>query len=504
MNLTGRSLGKYQLVERLGQGGMAQVYKAYQPTIERFVAVKVLYSHLAEDEEFLQRFKREAKGLGQLRHPHIVNVIDFDYDDGWYYMVMDYIKGITLRAYLDQKKVLPAAEALRIAAQMADALDYAHRQGSIHRDVKPENVMFADEASSYAVITDFGIARLLDNVTLTASGVIAGTPAYISPEAAQGEKVDGRTDVYSLGVVLYEMVTGRTPYQGDTPLSLILKKVTEPLPPPLELNPDLPLAIDEVLQKSLAKLPAERYQSAADMLRAIERVQATLGGARAAGTPEAPEADTFVLARGPARVPASDQVGAPLPAAPAGDLSAARMPRRWILAGVAAVLVVALLAAGGLALTRGDRGEVSTATIPVPVETPVDQSPAEAPPAQTVVVPSSVGSLRFADGDGTQIRRFTMALDGVPAPPPNFHYELWLRISGQPASQRVGELPLEGGRIRFDGELDETMVAGVSGLLISIEPDFDDDPSISTDIAFEGERDAAARQSEIRIFAARR
>lgn len=541
MDLSGRYLGKYELIERVGQGGMAQVYKAYQPTIERDVAVKVLYSHLAENQELLARFKREAKGLGQLRHPHIVSVIDFDSDDGWYYMVMDYIEGDTLQDYLEHKGVLPVAEALHLTAQIAGALGYAHQKGSIHRDIKPGNVMFLDEAHTHAVITDFGIARLLDNATLTMSGSIAGTPAYMSPEAAQAQKVDARSDIYSVGVVLYEMVTGRTPYVGDTPLSVILKQVTDPLPSPLALNPDLPAPVDRILQKALAKNPDERYQTAVAMRQAIDEALAEIGetavavsassslsGTAVLSTPAAPKVEatpevaaapaTQVLSAGQAAeavaqapaqksAPAISAVSAPAPAAtPAAQKR--RLPVALIVAGIA---LVTLLGIGGWALTRDDETPEATASptaavaagettaIATPFEGPTSQAPAVV--ATPAAAPTQVGALRFGGPDSSGSRQFALSLEGVTPPPAGAHYELWLQVEDQ-APQRVDELAVVDGRVFLTGAVAEEVVAGLSGVLISIEPDFDDNPAISGEIAYEGTVEAAAGVGEIGVFTA--
>ena len=273
--MIGRKLGKYELVERLGRGGMAEVYKAYQPGVERHVAIKVMHGHLSDNPELVQRFQREARSIGQLQHAHIGRVIDFDVEADVSYMVMEYIQGGTLDSYLKQKKVLPVDEAVRITLQLADALAYAHQRGMIHRDIKPGNILFSDESHSHALLTDFGIARLLDEQKqMTMTGALIGTPNYMSPEAARGEPCDARADIYSLGVVLYEMVTGRTPYAADTPYSFLMKQANEPLPPPRTLNPKLPVALEAIILKALAKEPAARYQSATDFATALRMAQA--------------------------------------------------------------------------------------------------------------------------------------------------------------------------------------------------------------------------------------
>ncbi|MEZ4725987.1 MAG: protein kinase [Caldilineaceae bacterium] len=275
-DLIGRKLGKYELVERLGRGGMAEVYKAFQPGVERHVAIKVMHGHLSDSPEFVQRFQREARSIGQLQHPHIGRVIDFDVEADVYYMVMDYIQGGTLDEYLTSKGTLPIDEAVRITLQLADALAYAHQRGMVHRDIKPGNIMFMDDAHTHALLTDFGIARLLDeqnNMTMT--GALVGTPNYMSPEAARGEPCDARADIYSLGVVFYELVTGRTPYAADTPYSFLMKQANEPLPPPRTLNPNVPTALEAVLLKALAKEPKARYQNATELATALRSAQAS-------------------------------------------------------------------------------------------------------------------------------------------------------------------------------------------------------------------------------------
>ncbi len=272
MELTGRKLGKYEVLERLGQGGMAAVYKAFQPGVERHVALKVMHSHLADSDDFVARFRREAQSIGRLQHPHIARVIDFDVEADIYYMVMDFIEGGTLQEYLKGKSPLAMEEAVEITMQLADALAYAHERNMVHRDIKPGNVMFMDMAHTHALLTDFGIARLLDDqfAHLTMTGASVGTPTYMSPEAALGEvPPDGRADIYSLGVMLFEMVTGRAPYIAETPFALMMKQANEPIPSPLTFNPNIPKALEPILQKAMAKATDDRYQSAPEFKEAL-------------------------------------------------------------------------------------------------------------------------------------------------------------------------------------------------------------------------------------------
>jgi serine/threonine-protein kinase len=270
-DMTGKTLGKYRLVERLGRGGMAEVYRAFQPSLEREVAIKVMHGYLAEDESFIGRFKREAKAVAALHHSHIVQVYDFDVEDDMYYMVMEHIEGETLKERLRrlyaQGRQMPLEEVARIFRSLCDALDYAHGQGRIHRDLKPGNVMFDGDR---LVLTDFGLATIVGGTRYTLEGSVIGTPAYMSPEQAQGKAGDVRSDIYALGVMLYESVTGQVPFDADTPLAIIMKHVNEPLPMPSRVVVDLPPAVERVILKALAKAPDDRYQSAGALANALE------------------------------------------------------------------------------------------------------------------------------------------------------------------------------------------------------------------------------------------
>ena len=280
MNLTGHKLGKYEISERLGKGGMATVYKAYQPGVERVVAVKVLHKHLAADPDFVERFHREARAAGQLLHMNLVRLIDFDIEGDQHYMIMDYIQGGTLAAYMKKNAPLPTESVLAIMAQLTDALGYAHELGMIHRDIKPANIMFMDKEATHIVLTDFGLARILAEDGMTVTGQMIGTPAYMSLEAIRGEKVDKRTDIYSLGVVLYEMLSARTPYTADTPYKMILQQLHDPLPSLRQFNPDVPEVVEKVVMKALAKEPADRFQSAEEFNSAIQQAEAALNAGR--------------------------------------------------------------------------------------------------------------------------------------------------------------------------------------------------------------------------------
>ncbi|MEK7277563.1 MAG: protein kinase, partial [Chloroflexota bacterium] len=271
-SVIGKTIGRYKIVEHLGRGGMAEVYKAYQPSLDRYVAIKLMHTFLAEDPDFFSRFTREAKNVGALRHPNIVQIHDFDHDGPTYYMVMEFIDGGPLKnrleEYAAQGQHIPLAEAIRIIQDVGSALSYAHKRDMIHRDIKPANVML--DSSGRVILTDFGIAKLVSGTKYTASGAMMGTPSYMAPEQGLGQPGDARADIYSLGVMFYQLATGRLPFEADTPIGVILKHVNEPLPLPRTLNPDLPQSVENIILKAMAKDPAERYQSMDEMLAHLD------------------------------------------------------------------------------------------------------------------------------------------------------------------------------------------------------------------------------------------
>ena len=266
-DLIGKTLGPYRVLEQIGVGGMATVYKAYQPSMDRDVAIKVLPHYLSQDAEFAKRFQREARAIAKLEHAHILPVYDYGEHDQTTYIAMRYVQAGTLKERI-AKGPLPLDEINRLIGQIGGALDYAHRMGVIHRDVKPGNVLIDAQGDTY--LTDFGLARMMEATQqLTASGVGVGTPAYMSPEQGQGIKVDHRSDIYSLGVVLYEMVTGHVPYEAETPMGVVLKHISDPLPLPRKVAPNVPEAVEKVILRALAKDPAHRFQTAGEMVEAL-------------------------------------------------------------------------------------------------------------------------------------------------------------------------------------------------------------------------------------------
>jgi serine/threonine protein kinase len=264
----GQNVGPYRILEQLGQGGMATVYKAYHAALDRFVAIKVLHTAFREDANFLARFTREARVVAKLEHSNIVPIFDYAECDGQPYLVMKYIEGETLKARL-QKSPLGAQEAIAIVEAVGSALGYAHSKGILHRDIKPSNILLTPDGQIY--LADFGLARIGQSTEATlSSDMLMGTPHYISPEQAQGLKdLDAGTDIYSFGVVMYELAVGRVPFNADTPFSIIHDHIFTPLPLPRSINPKVPEAVERVLLKALAKERKDRFASVHDMVAAF-------------------------------------------------------------------------------------------------------------------------------------------------------------------------------------------------------------------------------------------
>jgi len=326
-----RLSGRYRLEARIAAGGMSTVYKAVDETLERTVAVKLMNREVASDSDQLERFRREARAVAQLSHPHIVTVIDAGEDDGRPYIVFEYVEGETLKDLIRREGRLPVTEALAYAIQIARALGAAHARHIIHRDVKPQNVLIDEDGS--AKVTDFGIARTLEEDGLTADGRVLGTTDYVSPEQALGRPVTGRSDLYSLGIVLFEMLTGDVPFRGDNQVAVAMKHVREEIPDVALLRPGISAALAQVVDTATAKSESERYaddrEMIADLEDALSLETARAGTTRTGEMPAAPPT-TAVLRT----LPADTRRALPL----------RTRPRRWMaLGGLAALVVVAVV-----------------------------------------------------------------------------------------------------------------------------------------------------------------
>ena len=266
MNLIGNYIGsRYEILDKVGNGGMATVYKAKDKVLNRFVAIKVLKEEFTTDMEFIRRFNAEAQSAAGFTHPNIVSVYDVGHDDNIYYIVMELVQGKTLKQIIVEDGTLPWKWATNVAIQIALALEAAHKNNIIHRDIKPHNIIITEDG--VAKVTDFGIAKAVSNSTITAFGSTIGSVHYFSPEHARGGITDAKSDLYSLGVVMYEMLTGKVPFDADTPVSIALKHMQEELVEPIKLNPNIPLALNQIIVKAMQKEPSARYQSATEMLK---------------------------------------------------------------------------------------------------------------------------------------------------------------------------------------------------------------------------------------------
>lgn len=393
----GETIGPYKIVAKLGQGGMATVYQAYQESLDRFVAIKVLHPTFKDDDSFLRRFSREAKVVARLEHPHIVPVYDFAQHEGAPYLVMRYVEGNTLKQRMGEG-VLSPPEILRLARAVAEALDYAHQQGVLHRDVKPSNILLT--TGGLVFIADFGLARIAQAGESTLSrDAIMGTPQYISPEQARGDKeIDGRTDLYSFGIVLYELITGRVPFQAETAYTIIHAQIFDPPPPPTQFNDRVSPALEAVLLKALSKTPAERYATAGELFAAFA-LALTAAPEQSIPTGAAALPDYTPLARTRIHEPADTPSPKPalpslpdlrmpeaastildVPAPPVSLVKASRVEKRpfpWVWLGVGGgllfICLLVMLVLNGLARNKAANGsktdEVTTLT-PSPVAAP--------------------------------------------------------------------------------------------------------------------------------------
>ena len=271
MNLEGKLLGnRYEMIEKIGNGGMATVYRATDKILKRDVAVKILRDEFTTDEEFIKRFEVEAQSAARLTHPNIVSIYDVGVEDNLHYIVMELIQGKTLKEIIiEERGPLPWKWSVNVAIQIASALEMAHKNNIVHRDIKPHNIIITEDG--IAKVTDFGIAKAVSNSTITAFGTTIGSVHYFSPEHARGGFTDAKSDLYSLGVVMYEMVTGKVPFDADTPVSVALKHMQEEPEEPIEVNPNVPVAVNKIIMKAMQKDTTLRYQSATEMLRDLRK-----------------------------------------------------------------------------------------------------------------------------------------------------------------------------------------------------------------------------------------
>jgi serine/threonine protein kinase len=394
----GQMLGSYRIITQIGKGGMATVYKAYQPSMDRNVAIKVLPSQLAESKEFTARFQQEARFIARLEHPHILPVFDYGESDGVAYFVMRYLEAGTLKDRMEAGRPLPLNEIDRIFTQLTAALSYAHSHGIVHRDLKPANALIDSYGNIF--LTDFGIAKLLESASprLTQTDAIMGTPAYISPEQAQAATVDQRSDIYSLGIILYEMVTGGVPFTADTPLAIILKHISDPLPPPSLIKPDIPAPIERVILKALAKNPADRFSTAEEFVAAWKRALEEKETVR-----QVPE--TIAESASPA-IPlgqthySPDALRERKPAPISQVTSKSGRTTGLVIGCLAVACLVFFVGGGGLLLASNWQGlsflNPATGT-PLPTQTAIPLTPTDIPLPTATTLVDNTGNILFED-----------------------------------------------------------------------------------------------------------
>jgi serine/threonine protein kinase len=468
----GQTIGKVRIDKYLARGGMAEVYLGTHLTLDRPVAVKVLHSYIETDPDLLSRFQREAKAVAGLRHPNIVQVFDFDTHDGHPYIVMEYLKGPALSTYLrhlhDTKLKLSFEQIGHLLKSLVSGIDYAHAQGIVHRDIKPANILLHNKSGEFSeqsplskdaepIITDFGLARLTHSSTQTASGFVSGTPAYMSPEQARGDKVDHRADIYSLGIVLYEMLAGRVPFEGDSSLVVIYKHIHEPPPAIENISPQLQSVID----KALTKDPNLRYQSGSDLARNFFEA---IGMHTEAQTIHSAQTQSSR----PATEPNKRKTG-PSPV--------------WIGAGIFVCACIGFLTLSALGLTA--------ASI-FPWTKTAQNAPAGANTTaggyNTNAGDTSVGVLRFQDG--------TSALDQITisaalsAPAKATQYQAWLIADSSEVRKNLGILtPNTSGQfiLTFVDPQSRNLLAGFNRMQITVESNPDNNPNPSETVAYSSE-----------------
>jgi serine/threonine protein kinase len=473
-NWVGKRLGKVRIESLVARGGVAEIYVGTHTTLDRKVAVKILRNLNDENSDALMRFQREARVIAKLRHPNIVQVHDFDTVENDPYLVMEYIEGPSLSKYLNalyqKNERLEFPQVIRLLNAIASALQYAHKNGVVHRDIKPGNILLTSPSGPILagnplpedfepVLTDFGLVRFLDSHRETTMGHIAGTPAYMSPEQARGEAADARTDIYSLGIVLYEILAGHIPFDGETTMSILLKQVTEP-PPPI---PGLSLAIQDVLNRALDKDVKERFQTPLEFANAFNAAVNM-------------ETDHSTI----------QMESVPLPLPPLKTDQPSRPPQRprWIRTALLGIMILAVALSGFFFVNGFPSSPSQTITPTIPSATDISPS-ITATNAQLAALPlGPIAILRFQNGTAIADQA-TLIARAMPAPPAGSQYEIWLngaedRVSlGNFSPDNSGK-----GELTFSQPEGLNLVALYDRVEITIEPDPDPDTESSGLVAY--------------------
>ena len=382
--MVGKTLGKYRILEKIGRGGMGIVYRGIDETLDRQVAIKAISPELVEDD-LVRRFRAEAVTLARVNHPNIATVFELFRDDDRLLMVMELVSGQTFEQLIDRTAPMPVERATSLTSQILDALGHAHRAGIVHRDLKPANLMLTD--AGIVKVMDFGIARVSGTERMTSDGLMVGTPAYMAPEQVRGEDVDGRTDLYAVGVVFYRLLTGKLPFKADTAVSMIQSQLNDQPTPARQVRHDLPDWLDAVLMRSLAKRPADRYQTAEEFRRALDSLDEL--GALA----PLPDDVTIVTPSAPMRATAVAAAAAVTPAAAPAPTTTLVLSRSHLAValGFGAMLLAVIGLLAWVALRRPEATPVQVVTIPAPASAapapPAASSVAAAAPAVTATPP---------------------------------------------------------------------------------------------------------------------
>ena len=473
----GQTIGKVRVDKYLARGGMAEVYLGTHLSLDRPVAIKVLHSFIESDPELLDRFQREAKAVAGLRHPNIVQVFDFDTYEGHPYIVMEYLKGPSLSSYLlslhKNELKLSYEQIGQVLKLLVAGLDYAHGQGVIHRDIKPANILLHSKNRDFTensmltkhvepVITDFGLARIVHSSQQTASGLVSGTPAYMSPEQARGNKVDHRTDIYSLGIILYELVAGRVPFEGDTAITVIFKHIND-APPPIDgISPELQAVID----KALTKYPEDRYSNGRELMTDYSK---------AVGM----HFETETIHSAPTRTPRS---------VPVSKKKSSVWNPLWIGTGVFACACISFLFLSVLGISVYSIFPKAEPTQLSSLPTAIAMDHVEVTPATGIIVNTgdpSVGVLRFQDG--TAIADQITVNAKLANPPESTQYEVWLIDNSGEQSRSIGILAAdENGTysLTFVDPQSRNLLADYSRMEITVEPSPDNSPNPSGEVAY--------------------
>ena len=474
-NLTGKMLGKVRVDMFLARGGMADVFIGTHITLQRAVAIKFLKGDLQDNPELIERFEREGRVIAMLRHPNIVQVFDFDTYENQPYLVMEYVPGTSLGAYLRELHKhngrLDIGQVNYLLGKLANALKYAHDNDVIHRDIKPANILLTSRKNPIEagkplaedvepIITDFGLVRFTQSTKQTSTGVISGTPVYMSPEQARGDRVDARTDVYSLGITVYEMLAGRVPFDSDSTLSLLHMQVYDP-PPPIEgISPDL----QDVMNRALAKNVEDRF---ATPIEFAEAFQNAIFGTTEAATLLFPSS-TFKAITQPRNTEQTTQ----------------QKKTSYRLIAMSAFAVIILL----LAIIFASRNQASSSTHPQSPTIATDQMNMTGGPTPAVIAPAikSVGLLRFQDGTA-HADQVTITTSGMALPPKGSQYQAWLIEDDDEQRLSIGVIKFDqnnNGSLTFVDPQGRNLISIYHALEITIEPDPDNSPNPTTNIAF--------------------